>query len=281
VVKNALVLGGGGIAGIAWITGLLTGLAEAGQHVAAVDEIIGTSAGSTVAAQLGSGLGLEQLYARQTEPALQAAELEADVDLASFGAQFAPALAEATTYAEIRRAVGRYALGASPISESARLAVIESRLPSLEWPVAPCLKLVAVDAESGEPCVFTADCGVRLRDAVAASCAVPGVWPPVSIDGRRYVDGAVRSNTSADLVTGASRILVIAPLARVELFPCELDLDTALANLRTGGAEVAYVEPDPASLTAIGPNPANPATRGPAASAGRDQGRRTELIWLR
>src|SRR5215469_18895803 len=85
-VDQALVLGGGGVAGIAWITGLLVGLAEAGQDVTGADVVIGTSAGANVAAQLGSGLPLADLYARQVEPARQSRELMAVIDWARYAA---------------------------------------------------------------------------------------------------------------------------------------------------------------------------------------------------
>lgn len=78
---QALVLGGGGVAGIAWMTGLLAGLADAGQDVTGADLLVGTSAGAAVAAQVGSGLSLDALFARQTEPALQAREISAEVDM--------------------------------------------------------------------------------------------------------------------------------------------------------------------------------------------------------
>lgn len=279
-MTEALVLGGGGVAGIAWITGLLTGLADVGQDVTGVDVIVGTSAGSTVAAQLGSGLGLEALYARQVEPELQAAEIMADVDLTSFGAQIAVMMRKATSVPELRRAVGKFALDAATMPEPERRAVIESRLPSHEWP-ARALKIVAVDAESGEPRVFDDASGVSLVDAVTASCAVPGVWPPATIDGRRYVDGGVRSSENADYAAGVSRVLVIVPLGNVELFPSEKPLAQAVEELRAGGAEVAIVGPDAASLAAIGANPLDPSTRKPAAEAGRAQGRGLKIEWSR
>ena len=279
-MAEALVLGGGGVAGVSWMIGLLTGLADAGQDVTAVDTIVGTSAGSTVAALLGSGLSLEELYARQTEPALQAAEIMADVDLESFGAQIADLLRGATTVTEMRQAVGRVALGTATVSEPERRAVIESRLPSHAWP-ALALKIVALDAESGQPRVFDKDSGVSLVDAVAASCAVPGVWPPVTIDGSRYVDGGVRSNENADYAVGASRVLVLAPLRDAQLFPTDKTLDQAVEELRATGAEVAIIGPDEASLAAIGPNPLDPSTRTPTAEAGRAQGRGQKIEWSR
>jgi NTE family protein len=92
---QALVLGGGGVAGIAWMTGLLAGLADAGQDVTGADLVIGTSAGANVAAQLGSGLPLADLLARQVDPARQARELMAEVDWVKYAARLQPYLAGA------------------------------------------------------------------------------------------------------------------------------------------------------------------------------------------
>lgn len=255
------------------MTGLLTGLAEAGTDVTKVDTIIGTSAGATVAAQLGSGLTLPELYTRQTDQEAQAAEIRGNVDLENFGRDLKRVLAGTAAFPEMRRALGRFALGSSTVPEMARRAVIESRLPSHEWPTTVMLKLIAVDADSGDTRVFDSSSGVALVDAVHASCAVPGLWPPVTIRDRRYVDGAVRSNTSADLAKGARRILVIAPLGRMELFPCEKPLTASIEELRSSGSEVTLIEPDEGSRAAIGINPADPSTRRPAAEAGRAQGR--------
>jgi NTE family protein len=271
-MPEALVLGGGGVAGIAWITGVLAGLADAGHDVTGADLFVGTSAGATVAAQLGSGLGLEELYARQTVAELQAPEIMVDLDLDTFRSQIAAVVANAASVPDMRRAVGKWALAARTVPEPERRAVIESRLPSRTWPVRP-LKIVAVDAESGEPRVFDDASGVSLVDAVTASCAVPGVWPPATIGGRRYVDGGVRSIANADYAAGASRVLVIVPLGSTELFPSDEPLAESVERLRRDGADVAIVEPDEASLAAIGANPLDPSTRKPAAEAGRSQGR--------
>jgi NTE family protein len=279
-MSDALVLGGGGVGGIAWITGLLAGLAEVGQDVTEVDLVVGTSAGSTVGAQLGSGLTLEELYARQVELELQTVEIMADVSLERWVAEVGAVMRRARTVPEMRRAVGRFALDAVTVPESERRAVIGSRLPSPRWP-ARALKIVAVDAESGEPRVFDSASGVSAIDAVTASCAVPGVWPPATIDGRRYVDGGVRSSANADYAAGASRVLVIAPLGTAELFPTEKSLDEAVNELRAGGAQVAVVAPDEPSGAAMGPNPLDPATRTPAAEAGRAQGRGVKIEWNR
>jgi NTE family protein len=171
--RRALVLGGGGVAGIAWMTGLLAGLAEAGQDVTGADVIIGTSAGAAVAAQVGSGLPLDALFARQVGPALQAREIPAELDMEKLGAEFAELLTGATSAQDMQRRVGAYALAARTVPEADRLAAVSTRLPSPEWPARRIL-LVAVDAETGETRVFDRQSGVNLVDAVAASCAVPG-----------------------------------------------------------------------------------------------------------
>ena len=67
-------------------------------------------------------------------------------------------------------------------------------------------------ADNGEFVAFEKSSGVSLVDAVAASCAVPGVWPPVTINGRRYIDGGMRSAVNADLAAGYERVVVLAPI---------------------------------------------------------------------
>jgi NTE family protein len=269
---QALVLGGGGVAGIAWITGLLAGLADAGQDVSGADVIIGTSAGANVAAQVGSGLALTELLARQVEPARQARELTAVVDWDKFGADLQQYMADAGTPAEQLRNLGRFALDADTVPEPKRIAVIESRLPSREWPVTP-MKLTAIDCVSGELTVFDAASGVSLVEAVAASSAVPGIWPPVTINGRRYMDGGVRSADNADLAAGAARVVVISPLGMDSPLPTPMPLREVVTSLKDGGATVTVISPDEASLAAIGTNALDPATRVPAAAAGLAQGR--------
>ena len=269
---RALVLGGGGVAGIAWMTGLLAGLADAGQDVTGADLVIGTSAGATVAAQLGSGLPLADLVARQVDPARQARELMAEVDWVKYAARLQPYLAGASTPAEELRRWGEFALNFQTVPEAERRAVIESRLPSHDWPATPT-RLTAVDCVSGELTVFDAGSGVSLVDAVTASCAVPGVWPPATIGGRRYMDGGVRSADNADLAAGAARITVISPLGSDSPLPSPLPLRDVVARLAAGGAAVTVISPDAASVAAIGTNALDPATRVPAATAGRAQGR--------
>jgi len=268
---TALVLGGGGVAGIAWMTGLLTGLAGAGADLTGADLIIGTSAGANVAAQVGSGLPLADLYARQADPERQSREIAVELDLEQVGADFVKVMGEAESAREIQRRMGAWALAAETVPEPTRRAVVEGRLPSHEWPER-AIKLVAVEASTGETAVFHRDSGVDLVDAVAASSAVPGIWPPVTIGARRYVDGGVRSADNADLAVGWSEIVILSPLGYDSPLPL-LPLREVVATLRDSGSAVTVLTPDAASAAAIGSNPLDPSTRTPAAEAGRAQGR--------
>jgi NTE family protein len=270
--NGALVLAGGGVAGIAWELGVLRGLQQAEPDVAgsllAHDTLlVGTSAGSAVASQIAGGTPVSELYDLQL--ADETAELGVDLDLAEFGRTTAALLDGVASPEEARRRLGAFALAAETVPEATRRAVIAARLPVREWPERRLL-LTAVDAESGELRVFDRDSGADLVDAVAASCAVPGVWPTVGIDGRRYMDGGMRSIANADLAAGADRVLVLVPVlegsALGSVSPAELD---ALAP-----AKVLVIYADAASVAAFGPNPLDPAVRPQSATAGAEQGRR-------
>jgi NTE family protein len=265
--RRALVLGGGGITGIAWEIGVLAGLAEAGVDLTGADLVVGTSAGSVVGAQLTSGADLEALFARQLEPPTgeQAARMTRSA-LLRYGLA---ALRSRRDDVGFRRRIGALALAAEraglTATEQERLDVIGSRLVSREWPDRD-LRITAVDAQSGEFRVLDRTSGVPLLQAVAASCAVPGVYPPVTIDGRRYVDGGMRSAANADLAEGHDRVVVLAPIPR-GMGP----LASVDAQVTGMVARVAVVSPDDASRRAIGRNVLDPAARAGSARAGRAQ----------
>jgi len=261
MTRRALVLGGGGITGIAWEWGILAGLARAGVDLRTADLVVGTSAGSVVGAQVANGLSAEDRYEAQLAPA--DGELAATLGV---GLILRMGLAMVGSRAGVRQRIGRAALRASTGAESARVAVIESRLPVKEWPKDTTLSITSVDTATGELRVF--DGGVPLVSAVAASCAVPGVWPPVTIEGRRYMDGGVRSAANADLADGYDKVVVLAPIAR-GLGPMT-GVATQVAALRATAA-VALVTPDAAALKAFGRNVLDPARRAPAARAGLAQ----------
>jgi NTE family protein len=168
----------------------------------------------------------------------------------------------------VRARIGRVALRSRTVPESERIAVIGNRLPVHEWPER-ALRVTAVDARTGEFLVLDKDSGVPLVEAVAASCAVPGVWPPVTAGGRRMMDGGVRSPVNLDLAADHARIVVLAPQAR------GLSAAGGVAGqadaLRAGGARVVVASPDEGAVRAIGRNVLDPARRAAAARAGRAQ----------
>lgn len=272
-MTTGFVLAGGGVAGVAWEIGVLRGLQdvdpELAASIAAADVTIGTSAGSVVAAQLGGGTPIEELYERQLAPA--STELDVQVDMPALVTKFAEAAQGAATRQEMLKRIGE--LGAStPTAATAaeRRAVIAARLPVSTWPDRD-LRITAVDIDAGELVVFTRDSGVELVDAVAASCAVPGVWPIVTINGTRHMDGGIRSSSNADLAEGCDKVLVITPQPQDAPLPFNR-LIGELEQLRP--AEVRVVYGDEASREAFGTNPLSVATRRPSALAGRALGRR-------
>jgi NTE family protein len=266
-MRLALVLGGGGITGIAWETGLLHGLRELGADLTGAEVIVGTSAGSVVGAQLATGGDLDALYARQLEPPDPATARAADITplLRAFGDR---PPASGPLPPELCARVGQLALEAPTGPEEERIAIIGARLPVHEWP-ARDLRITAIDAADGRFVVWDRDAGVPLPLAVASSCAVPLVYPPITIGGRRYIDGGVRSVTNADLAAGRPAVVVLAPTAGTP--GARGALNAEIAALQSAGSRVVALWPDDAARAAIGPNPLDPAQRVASAEAGRAQ----------
>jgi len=266
MTRRALVLGAGGEAGIAWEVGLLAGLAERGVDLTAADLVVGTSAGAGVAARINSGAGLAALYEAQLAPA------DGEI-VAKFGpraiAKFVWAVAPARRNPlRARVRLGRMAVRARTEPPAQRRAVVAARLGTHDWPAGNLL-ITAVDADSGEFATFDAGSGVDLVDAVGASCAVPGVWPPVTINGRRWIDGGMRSPANADLAAGYDRVVVVAPITR-GFKPLPSVSDQVMELARSCQA-VAMLAPDAASVAAFGRNLLDPRTRAPSARAGYAQ----------
>ena len=267
------MLAGGGLAGIAWETGILRGIADEAPETAKalldVDVVVGTSAGSTVAAQLGSGLGLDVLFDRQT--AMSSTELKPDVGIDEITDLFVTAmLTPNTTTAEKLKKIGAVALSTQTVTEAVRRNVIAQRLPSHEWPDR-VLRISAIDTGTGELVMFDRESGVGLVDAVAASCAVPAVWPPVTIGERRYMDGGVGSSVNMALANDCAVAVVLVPSGRSTPSPFG---GGAAEDVDAFGGSAFGVFADDDSIAAFGPNPLDPSCRRPSALAGREQGRR-------
>ena len=267
------MLAGGGLAGIAWETGVLRGIADESPETAKalldLEVLVGTSAGSTVAAQLSSGLSLDVLFDRQINAS--SAELNPNVGVEEITELFLTAISTPnTTTAEKLQKIGAVALSKATVSEAVRRDVIAQRLPSHEWPDR-VLRISAIDTATGELIAFDSDSDVGLVDAVAASCAVPGVWPPVTIDGRRYMDGGVGSSVNMALADDCAVAVVLVPSGRSAPSPFD---SGAAEEVEAFGGSAFGVFADDESIAAFGPNPLDPACRKPSALAGRAQGRR-------
>jgi len=282
--RTALVLGGGGSTGNAWLIGLIAGLFDAGLDVTTADLTIGTSAGSTAAAQLAGATPTELLaaiLAAAPRQRISAAKSEggrvAIGPVADHLERFSRIIAAAEDAADMRRRMGAAALEMDAASDGSWQTrwrkTVASRLPSQRWPERTML-ITAVDAHTGEPVVFDRHSGVDLVDAVAASTS--GGGSSYSIGGSRYIDGGYRSNAeNADLAAGYERVLVLSPLGGRSLYPPEwgLHLAAQVDELRAGGSRVETIFPDSNSEHMFGANAMDLSLRPPAARAGYDQGR--------
>lgn len=271
-MTRALILGGGGLAGIAWETGVLAGIADEAPHTADAllnsDVLLGTSAGSAVAAQLGSGASPAELYARQI--AEESHEIDPGITIDDLTEVFLRALGETGSTRERLRRIGDIALAADTVPERVRREVIAHRLPSHDWPDRD-LRITAIDTATGELVAFTHESGVALVDAVAASCAVPGAWPAVTIGSRRFMDGGVGSAVNMAAAADCTAAVVLVPAGPTAPSPFG---DGAGAEIAAFPGVTFTVFADDEALTAFGGNPLDPRCRRPSAVAGRAQGRR-------
>jgi NTE family protein len=294
----ALVLGGGGAAGQAWQIGVIAGLAEAGLDLTeAADLVVGTSSGSTTAAQVRSGLPAAELLASvlspPVRPAGQSREQPPSLPRGTVFERMRAIGAAATSAADLQRAMGAFGLESDSVLEPGagpRRAMVAARLPRAQWPGRPMI-VVAVNAQTGELAAFDRDSGVELVDAVLASTALPGLTATHGINGTRYINGGVRSAENADLASGYGNVVVLSPFGGrsgtrperdadpagqfegLRRFP-GADLESQVEALREQGSRVEVITPDADSRAAMGTNQMDPATRGPAARAGYAQGKR-------
>ncbi|GAA3798496.1 patatin-like phospholipase family protein [Streptomyces coacervatus] len=243
---TALVLGGGGPVGGAWMTGVLAGLTDAGIDLDRADVVIGTSAGAIYGSRLACGQPPRELYER-----LLAGDDRIDLDVtAAQTLRFLwAAMGSRDPERSIRR-LGRAALAArTPPAAEMSAAVRELLRGATDWPARP-LRIAAVDAVTGEVAAFDADAKVGLVDAVAASCAVPLVWPPVALVGRHWIDGGTRSTANLQLARGYGRVLAVVPIPNaVGPHP---SAPRQAAELADDGAAVSLLCPDRTARRAMG-----------------------------
>jgi NTE family protein len=292
-----LVLGVGGVLGEAWMWGYLGGAQRAsGEDFRRAKQLIGTSAGSIVAARLAGGedpaRGEDRVrWDGEVEPDRRPGTLRAAVERASrlslgaFSPLAAPALSAATPGGALARAavLARVPRGRIELDE------LRSRVDALHPQFDGRLRLVAVDRSSGRRVVFGDDGApeARVADAVAASCAVPGLFAPVVIGDREYVDGGVWSPTNLDVARAGSgdRVLCLVPTAAIGTAPAlalrglaagwRLATTVESAAARRRGAHVQIVAPDAGAAAAMGTDYMNPARRARVLAEGYRQGERT------
>jgi NTE family protein len=282
---RALVLGGGGSAGNAWVIGVIAGLFDVGLDVTEADLIVGTSSGATAAAQITSASATELLSAiltavpqQRTDPVRSDRGPVPIGPVADHMERTSRIIAAAQDAADMRRRMGAAALELDTTSDgsgqSRWRATVAARLPSQRWPERT-VRITAVDAHTGEAVVFDRQSGVDLVDAVAASTSNGFGVPPYNIGDNRYIDGGYRRNENADLAVGCGRVLVLSPFSGRSRHPLEwgMQLAAQVDELRTRGSNVETISPDENSLDAFGVNVMDLSKRPAAARAGYDQGR--------
>lgn len=265
---RAVVLGGGGVSGIAWTFGVLAGVARLGIDLRHADCFIGTSAGAVVGTHLAHGTDLEALLQNQLHPPQDAVEIfraYSQANSARLNRDLFDKVGGNLTAA--RKRIGAYALRTETPSLSERSAIIARRLGRDDWPQ-KALHLAAVDTATGERRVLDRNDSIGLVDAVAASCAVPGTWPAVPVGGLRYMDGGVYSTTNADIAQDCREVIILAPFGYDDDNPIAGRLRAETETLRARGARVYVVTPDHDAADAIGDNVLDPARAPHAAQAG-------------
>jgi len=283
MTSRALVLGGGGPVGIGWEAGMIKGLDDQGIHLADADLIVGTSAGSAVGTQIASGVTPAALFDEQLAQVESKMQFTPDLPaLIAIGEKW---IGGQHVSQDVRAEIGALGTNAKTGDEQQWIATFRTSLPSPDWPERRLL-ITGVDVSTGEFVVWDRTSDVKLELAIAASCSVPGILPPVTIDGHRYMDGGVRSVSNADLAKGYDRIIVIAPSGSADNpfdHNTRQQLEEETQALRDGGSTVAVVLPDAEALAASGPNRMDMAFLRPAAEAGLRQaksvGDQIRAVW--
>lgn len=270
-----LVLGGGGMIGVGWETGLLEGCAEAGVDLTRAKILVGTSAGSIVGAQLCEG-GLANAPQRPKAsgdgpPGDVFAHLPQEAATEVFATWIKMTGPNATT----AKRIGELACQTENDGE-ALVAVMSAR--GHEWQPKD-LRIVAVSTRSGERRVFDRNSGVAIGRCISASSAVPGMFAPVDIEGARYMDGQVHSGTNADLLAqdAVELVVIVAPTCQVTAnrlgAVAEACLRAEVETLEAAGKRVVTVMPMAQDKEAYGSSLMDATHVESAKEAGRKQGR--------
>lgn len=283
-MKRGVVLGGGGIVGIAWESGLLAGLNEKGIRFGDADVFVGTSAGSFVGTQLASG----QEFTAESESADKQeasngdgaadsmSDLQKTLDLEIVGQVFQLWTSVETMTTQVCQQIGELALRAPTMTEEQWVSTTGGGTGLSDWPEKE-VRVTTVDVQTGELGVHSKSTNSPIQASVAASCSIPGMFPPITINGVRYMDGGVRSGTNADILAedGLETVVIIAPICEgTALFGglAERTMNQEAELLRGNGANVLTIIPGAKEIEAFGPDLMNPARAALARQAGYERG---------
>ncbi|ABD10159.1 patatin [Frankia sp. CcI156] len=277
--RRGLVLGAGGVLGSAWMIGAMRAVETAtGRDLSGADLVVGTSAGSVVAALLGLGIGIDVMANSERgiyeagDPVLDYRDLGASLPPRPRMRMGSPRLLTASAR-HPRRSSPMVTLAAmlpqgrgkiSAVGDLVTAAMDRKGLDPTEWPTRPALRVVAMNFDTGERVLFGVADAPRatLSEAVMASCAIPGWYAPVTVDGQRFVDGGTRSPASVDLLAdaGLAEILVLAPACSFQLdrprgTVARVERQVRRAATRRLMREVEMVEAAGTRVTVLCPGP--------------------------
>lgn len=271
VIARAVVLEAGGVAGMAWIAGLMSGLKYKGCDLSTVEMLIGSSLSAVLAAQIRSGVVFEKLFPMQALTSMshswQSVTSEESFRLSKLWVQLIHNDPESYPENLLEVLLGTRAI----LTPSAWRSVVSEHIFMQDWP-ARDLKIIATDCASGQPVVFDKLSGISLLDAIAASSATPGLVSPMKVHGRYCADGGLCSRKNISLAEGAQKVVVISPMGTAEWAMSNEYFSMQIEQIKKSGREVMVVVPDYPSRVAFEDNPFLVHTRAHAAEAGLVQG---------
>ncbi|ALG08296.1 hypothetical protein AOZ06_16500 [Kibdelosporangium phytohabitans] len=251
---------------------MIAGLAGAGVDLSAADLVIGTSGGAAAAVELAGGGDPRGLIGFMMKPPRQTGEPGVRGTATGFSQVLRELIGSGLGGPEIRARLGAFARSAETVSQAECLRVVKGYLTVHQWPASRVV-IAAVDVDSGELTAFSRDSGVPLVDAVAASCAVPGIYPPITIGDRDYFDGMVRSPVNAELAAGCDRVVVLAPIPEIRGLPGAA-LPDQLGPIEAAGGRTLLLSPDQRARALMGRETMDLSRRPEITQAGLDHGAR-------
>jgi NTE family protein len=265
-----LILGGGGLVGIAWELGVMSGLqASGGFDPLDMKVIVGSSAGSVAGAVAALGKDLASLVESQ--------QRTSDRPASSGQRPFTFNMEIMRLFTSTEGTVEERAAAIGPLAIEADVGLseddyVESFRPMLgtdDWPSVD-FRATTAECRTGRSVLWSRDSGIGLLRAVASSCAIPGYFPTVAFGGERYMDGP-RGGFYADLVS-SKKLDALLSIAPMEGMPGPLAASPEIDELAAAGLPMVRISGGPA-LAADVTNLMNPAARAPAAAAGLEGGR--------